>query len=289
MSDTIEYPSLNSLLGHPEDAKLLLINTDDAGMCHAANGAVVEAIAYGLVQSCTVMVPCPWLLEFVHLKKSNPDLHCGIHLTVTSEWDHYRWGPVLGPEKVPTLIDEQGYLHKSEQDLFRLADPREVVAEFRAQIERAIKLGLEPTHIDSHMGAYHWEEEIFQPTKELADEFGLTMRIGFHPRRDMLRQEGWAVVDRLWFDTYDVPLDQREEYYCDFLQRVEPGVTELVIHCAHESEELQAICGDTASHRVFDFDFFTRSSTKQLLADLDITCISYRDLHELHQKTRRQN
>lgn len=281
MTLEVPCPTLNQQLGFAEDAKLLLINADDAGMCHAANLGTIRVMEAGMVQSATVMAPCPWMIEFIHYKRQHPHIHCGIHLTVTSEWDHYRWGPVAGRERVPSLLDDEGCFYHSESDFFAQARHDEVEIEFRAQIERVIGLGLAPTHLDSHMGAYHWDEDIFQIAKRLAREYGLTLRIGYNPRRLVLRQEGWAVVDRLWFDTYDVPLEQRKSYYEGFLEQCEPGVTELVIHCGEASDELTAICGETAAHRTFDMEFFSSPETKKLLDELKIICINYRMLQEL--------
>jgi len=286
MTGEVDPPTLNQLLGYPPDAKLLLINFDDAAMCHAVNQALVPVFTAGMVQSCTVMVPSPWFMEFVNLKKNHPEIHCGVHLTVTSEWKHYRWGPVAGTDRVPTLVDDHGYFHQSEHDFFSLADRHELEIEFRAQIERAIRYGLEPTHIDSHMGAYHLDDDNFRLARSLAEEYDLTMRVVYPPRREALRQEGWVVVDRVLFDSYDVPLPQREEYYRENLRRLEPGVTELLVHCARESDELRAICRSTWSHRVFDFEFFTSPTTRRFLKEEGIECISYHRLHQLHLQRR---
>ena len=288
MSSESEPPTLNELLGYPPDAKLLLINFDDAGMCHAVNLALVTVFATGLVRSCTVMVPCPWFMEFVNLKQEHPEIHCGVHLTVTSEWKNYRWGPVAERGRVSSLVDENGYFFQTEHEFFERADRTEIEIEFRAQIERAVKLGLNPTHIDSHMGAYHLDEGVFQIARRLAEEYGLAMRIVYPPRRDMLRAKGWVVVDRVLFDSYEVPLSQREEYYRENLRRLEPGVTELLVHCARESDELRAICRSTWSHRVFDYEFFTRPATKRFLAAEGITCIGYDELQQANRARRAQ-
>jgi hypothetical protein len=284
MADEVVPPTLQELLGYPPDARLLLINFDDAGMCHAVNQALTPVFSAGLVQSCTVMVPSPWFPEFVALKRENPRIHCGVHLTVTSEWKNYRWGPVAGADRVPSLVDDDGYFHASEFEFLRRADRREVEIEFRAQIERALRYDLAPTHVDSHMGAYHLDEDNFQVARSLAEEYGLTMRIVYPPRKEALRRLGWAVVDRVVFDSYEIPLGQREEFYRENLRRLEPGVTELLIHCAVDSAELRAICRSTWSHRVFDFDFFTSPATKRFLADEGIVCIGYHQLQQLHRQ-----
>jgi len=186
---------------------------------------------------------------------------------------------------VPSLVDQNGHFHRTEQEFLRYCVYSEVELEFRAQIERAFSYGLEPTHLDSRMGAAQWDEELFRATKKLSEEFAITMRVGYPPRRDALRQAGWMVPDRLLFDTYHVPPGERAGFYRETLKRLSPGVTELIVHCGSESEELTAVCGATAAHRVFDLQFFTAPQTKQFLADEGIICISFKMLHDLHKRS----
>ena len=124
-------------------AKRLMIRCDDVGMSHAVNSAVRELIATGVPFSTSVMIACPWHLEAVEILKANPHIGVGIHLTLNSEWEHYKWGPVLGAAKVPSLVDSGGHFFASEAE-FSAADVDldEVEMELRAQIERAIAAGL---------------------------------------------------------------------------------------------------------------------------------------------------
>lgn len=96
-------------LGYRDDAKLLIIHGDDAGMCYSANIATAEALKKGIVTSTSVMVPCPWFLHFAEWAKANPEADIGIHLTMTSEWDHYRWRPLTPADRVPSLVDKDGF------------------------------------------------------------------------------------------------------------------------------------------------------------------------------------
>jgi hypothetical protein len=127
--------SINERLGYPREAKLLIVNADDAGMCHAVNAGVERALRMGLVTSCTVMAPCPWFGDFAARVRRCPDLRAGIHLTTTSEWDNYRWGPVAPRERVRSLLDPEGFFYRSEGEFYQKADLGEVEIEFRAQIE----------------------------------------------------------------------------------------------------------------------------------------------------------
>lgn len=284
MAETAAYQPLNELLGYPKDARVLIVNADDTGLCEAENLGVLDVFAAGIVKSCTVIIPAPAAAGMTRLKKENPHLHCGVHLTVTSEWEGYRWGPLSPKEAVPSLLDEDGYFYRSEHDFLQKAAPEDVEREFRAQIQRAFELELEPTHIDSHMGAYHWDERFFQIAKQLAAEFDLTMRIAYAPRRDVLRQQGWAVVDRLVWDTWEVPIADRVRFYRETIHRLSAGVTELLIHPARSDAQLWRICGDTAAHRVFDRDFYTQPETKAFLEQEGVICIGYHELQQLQRR-----
>ena len=94
----------------------LLIRCDDMGMCHSVNMAVKKLIEKGVVFSTSVMFACPWYREAAAILKAHPEVGVGIHLTLNSEWRDYKWGPVLGKEAVPTLVDRNGYFWESEED-----------------------------------------------------------------------------------------------------------------------------------------------------------------------------
>lgn len=141
-------------LGYAEDAKLLVIHGDDAGMCHSANVATAKALERGIVSSASAMAPCPWFTHFVDWAKANPKADVGLHLTLTSEWEHYRWRPVSSPDRVRSLVDEYGFLWRTTKDIFDHAVLSEMEIEARAQIEFTLRCGLKPTHIDGHMGVF---------------------------------------------------------------------------------------------------------------------------------------
>ncbi len=140
----------NEMLGHPRDARLLIINADDFGMCHAINEASFRTLKDGVVSSTTLMTPCPWAPHAMRLLKENPDIAFGVHLTLVCDFADYRWAPINSKDKVPSLIDETGgfYSYQRIPEIIAGAKIEEVELEFRAQIETVLAAGLKPTHLD---------------------------------------------------------------------------------------------------------------------------------------------
>lgn len=139
-------------LGWEHGARVVIIHVDDAGMWHDSDVGVEKSLDAGLATSFSVMMPCPWVPEIVHYIKAHPGVDGGLHLTLTSEWGEYRWGPVAGPTVVPGLVDAEGAMWPTVEETAQHATPDEVEKEIRAQLERALRMGFHPTHLDSHMG-----------------------------------------------------------------------------------------------------------------------------------------
>src|ERR1700730_13069161 len=145
----VSAQTLAERLGYPPGTKLIVVHADDLGETHAVNAAAIKALQSGTINSASLMVPCPWFPEIADYAKSHPDADFGLHLTLTSERIYYRWGPVASANKVPSLIDRDGYFHH-DWDQNPPIDAKQVEIELRAQIERAIAMGVRPTHLDSH-------------------------------------------------------------------------------------------------------------------------------------------
>jgi hypothetical protein len=269
--------TINERLGFRPEEKLLIINADDAGMCCAVNQGIERAMTAGLVTSCTVMAPCPWFEDFAARARRNPCIKLGVHLTATSEWRHYRWGPVSPRDRVPSLTDEHGCLHASLERFLECMRIEELEIELRAQIERVLAADLRPTHLDSHMGIYHFREETNELALRLAEEYHLVLREPLAERVARLQARGFCVTDRMLFDTHDVPLEERRAFYEGFFDAVEPGLTELITHPAEPTEELRAI-GGMWQRRGFDLEYFTNSETVERLEERGIRLVGYAEL-----------
>ena len=146
---SVSAQTLAERLGYPAGTKLIIVHADDLGETHAVDAAAIKALEGGTINSASLMVPCPWFPEMADYAKSHPDADFGLHLTLTSERVFYRWGPAAPADRVPSLVDANGYFHH-DWDPNEQIDAKEVEAELRAQVERALAMGVRPTHLDSH-------------------------------------------------------------------------------------------------------------------------------------------
>src|SRR5229473_5536645 len=237
--------SLAEKLGFPRDAKLLMVHADDVGVTHSVNAATIKALDTGLVNSASLMVPCPWFPEIADYAKSHPDADFGLHLTLTSERVYYRWGPVASKDKVPSLLDENGYFHHDWKSTTRI-NPKEVDLELRAQMDRAYAMGIRPTHLDSHQyRLFDNGKDLFEVLLRIAHERKLpffVVRDWFaeHPYLESSVSPEDIVIDH----TVTIDPSVRPEKWADFyraaIKNLQPGVTEFVIHVAFADEEMKA-------------------------------------------------
>lgn len=286
--------TLAERLSYKAGDKILIVNGDDVGMCHAANEATIEALEKGLMTSATIMVPCPWFSEIADYAKKTPQRDFGIHLCHTSEWKFYRWGPVASREKVPGLIDPQGYLWRSVQEVYAHSRPEEALEEGRAQIKRALAFGVDVTHLDSHMGTLQLNPEYLEVYLQLAVEFNLPVRMasqetmeksGQPALRSKFAGKGIVFPDYFIYEELKEESKGVKEFWAKILKNLKPGVTELYIHAAKPTEELKAITGSWRT-RAEEFATFTADANiRRIVEEEKIILIGYRPLRELQRKT----
>ncbi|MGK7396089.1 MAG: polysaccharide deacetylase family protein [Candidatus Cyclobacteriaceae bacterium M3_2C_046] len=164
-------------LGWDKDDKLIIMHVDDAGMSYDSNQGAIKSIEQGIANSVSIMMPCPWVSSFVRYVKENPEVDAGVHLTLTAEWDNYRWEPLAGSSVVPGLVDPEGAFWPSVAQVVQHASPDEVETEIRAQVERAITMGISPTHLDSHMGTLFATEEFVERYIKVGIEYQIPVMV----------------------------------------------------------------------------------------------------------------
>jgi predicted glycoside hydrolase/deacetylase ChbG (UPF0249 family) len=273
--------TLAERLGHGPDARLLIVNCDDLGACHAANVGVYESLREGIATSASLMVPCPWARDAASRYRGED---VGVHLTLNAEYDLYRWGPIT---HAPSLLDGDGGFPRTVEDVWDHADVEEVRRELRAQVERAILWGFDISHLDSHMGTVQLKPEFFDAYLELAVEFRLPLRlsgasterlIGF-PFRTLATEEGVVFPDHF---IYVRGVGSRRTIEKAILD-LRPGVTEIYVHPAVDTAELRSLAPDWAA-RVDDHDLVVNDrGLRSLLDRAGVTLIGYRQLRELQR------
>ena len=157
-----ENKNLAEQLGYSKDAKLLIIHADDIGVTHSENRATISAIEKGVINSGAIMVPCPWFSEIAAYAKQHPEFDWGLHLTLTSEWKHFKWDGIIASDQIPGLINDEGYFYESVDEAVKNATAAEVEKEIRSQIEKALSVGIKPTHLDPHMETLFGSVDFFK-------------------------------------------------------------------------------------------------------------------------------
>lgn len=278
-------------LGHPADAKLLILHADDLGAAHSVDAASFDALDRGAVSSASIMMPTPWVTEVAAYARAHPNADLGLHLTLTSEWQSYRWGSVESKDKVPSLLNSAGTFPDETEPVATRAKPAEIERELRAQIERALALGIHPTHLDSHMAALFATPELGATYVKVAHDYRLpflALRTSPRPVPLALLSEKDVVLDALVSAGPEVPRDQWKAFYLNAIANLKPGLTEMIVHLGHDDAELQAV---TVNHepwgsawRQRDYDVVTSPEFKKALQDHHVILVTYRDLHRAAQQ-----
>jgi|SRR5215469_2867444 len=285
MSISEKVSSMAERLGIAPDARALIINADDFGMCHDENEGAIQGLTHGLFTSATILVTCPWFEEAADFAREHPEADLGVHLTLTSEWPRYKWGPVLGARAVPSLVDERGYLWPDVSQVYSHDRLDEVEAELRAQIEKARHAGIDVTHLDSHMGPLHLKEDYHEVYVRLASEYRLPIRL---TGRSVLEAMGFRATieridrDRIFHPDHFIPNGpgapaETESYWTGLIRNLKPGVTEVYCHPAYARAELRG-CAHDAAQRESDLAFFTSRAARRLIGEEGIRLIGYREL-----------
>jgi len=284
---TMSAQTLADRLGYPPGTKLVIIHGDDLGETHAVNAAAIKALEAGSINSASLMVPCPWFPEIADYARSHPGADFGLHLTLTSERVYYRWGPVAPADKVPSLLDENGYFHH-DWDKNQHINPKEVEIELRAQIERALAMGVRPTHLDSHQYRLIVNgKDLFDVMVRVAHEYKLPVFVtrdwfADHPYLEASLGPDDIVLDHTVTIGPEVLPEKWAEFYISALKNLKPGVTEFVIHPGFDDEELRAATRERSTWgsgwRQRDFDFFSSNQFRQILAQENVKLITWREL-----------
>ena len=296
-------------LGFPKGAKVVILHVDDAGMSFDSDAGTMQAMTKGVANSCSVMMPCPWVPHFVQFLKQHPQLDAGLHLTLTSEWRAYRWGPLAGKSAVPGLVDSTGSLWANVEDVVKHATADEVEKEMEAQLDRARTMGFEPTHFDSHMGTLFASPAFLERYVQLGIRHRIPVMFpGGHAaliaaqnkidgqQLEQLRTVGnllWAsglpVLDDLHNTTYtwkppnNLKTSYKRNYktgqYIAALKELKPGLTMLIMHCTAPTDVFKEI-SDSGPNRKADLEAMLDPAFREALKKEKIILTTWREIKQ---------
>jgi len=305
-------------LGYPRGARVLILHVDDAGMSYDSNEGALAALTKGVASSVSVMMPCPWVPHFVHFLKKNPSIDAGLHLTLTSEWSEYRWGPLAGKTQVPGLVDKEGSLWPGVGDVVLHASADEVEKEIKAQLERARAIGFEPTHLDSHMGTLFASAAFLKKYIQLGIDNKIPVMLPggadkliqeeMHSSKEQMIQmqqlgkllwnAGLPVLDDLHNVSYDWEIPKaisgddkkiqafKTAKYIDAIKSLQPGVTMMIMHCTAPSSIFKEISG-SGDVRKGDLLTMIDPVFKKALQDEGIIITTWRELNARRQQIKK--
>lgn len=292
-----QEPTYAERLGWPEGARVVMFHCDDVGMSHSSNRGAIEALECGILTSLSMMMPCSWAPEFVKYLKEHPEVDNGLHLTLNAEWENYRWGPVAGKQAVPGLTDEQGCLWDNVAQVVAHATPDEVETEIRAQIDRAERLGIPITHIDSHMGALFAKPEFFERYMKVGIEKNIPiLMIGGHMTYAKLENAeavaligdlaeqvwnaGLPVIDDVHTGTYERrDFESKKQEVVRVLRTLKPGITEIIVHCTRPSDVFEHI-SPSGPTRLADLQVMCDPEIKRVIEEEGILLTTWRELKQ---------
>ncbi len=289
---------LNRLGFSPED-KVIIFHGDDLGMCHAMNSAFMEIASVAPTACGSVMVTCPWFNEIVGFAQNHPEADIGVHITLTSEWQNYRWRPISTLDPKSGLLDEEGYLWADVESLHSHMDPDAAIAEMKAQVEYALNAGIDVTHIDTHMGAvvhpalfpayvelgltYRVPVMLPRPSEELISRHGIppeTVETLQNLLERLERTQDLPIIDHL-ASLYDVPPARREAEYRKTVESLPPGLTHFIYHAAMPGAEIEAISPkEDREGRIADYRAFSHPDIWEWLKAHRVHIIGYRTLRD---------
>jgi chitin disaccharide deacetylase len=282
-------------LGWPAGKRVVIFHADDIGMCYEANRAAQQSLTKGEFRSASCMVPCPWFSEMAAWCVAHPQYDVGLHLTLTSEWKYYRWGPVAPRDKVKGLLDPFGCFYRDVLSVARSAKAEEVAAEIRAQLTRARELGMQPSHIDTHMGTLYARPDYTAAYLRMAMEEKIpAMVIELTPRTiEKFRRQGYPISENTtkMLAGYSLPklddfhsiveggksYEEKREKFFEQVRLFSPGLNEIIYHPSVETEGLKKITGSW-QQRVWEARLFGDPAVQRFIKDNDIIVTDWKEV-----------
>lgn len=284
-------------LGLSDNDRAVIIHTDDIGMCQASVSAFIDLWDFGLISSGSVMVPCPWFPAAAQICRQNPAVDMGVHITLNSEWEKYRWSPISTRDPASGLIDQQGYFHQWQPAVHANAVPGAIKIEINAQVDKALQFGMDITHIDTHMGTVAHQNFIESylhaaishrvPVMILRMDSAGYQAMGFDQDTAMMAPKLVEQLESMGLPLIDhissVEVEQPEDYFemaKKTFRELKPGLTHFIIHPSKDTPELHQILSGW-KFRVAEYEVFSSEPMRKFINDSGIHVIGYKSLRDL--------
>lgn len=286
-----QQKTIQERLGYPKDTRLLIIHADDLGVSQSENSASIYAMEKGSVSSGSIMIPCPWMGDIAAYARSHSQADLGLHLTLTSEWEQYKWPTVTPVNQAASLVNKNGFLFSATDSLYKSADINEVEKEIRAQIERAKQFGIDPTHFDAHMGCMFGTTAFLELFIKLGREYKVPLLLNkdafkmmFNIDIDNYITDKEVLTDKIFMAQPEDYKTGMAKYYTTSIQSMKPGLNCILLHAAFENSEMKAVTMNHpdygAAWRQADFNFFTSKECKALLKQQKIKIITWKEIRD---------
>lgn len=282
--------NLAELLGYPRDSKLLIIHADDMGLSKSTNDAVIQAFDARGITSGSIMMPCPFAADIASYAKDHPGLDIGIHLTMTSEWDTYKWGGVKPADQIPSLLDKNGHFYASVEELAVTGKGVDAEKELRAQVDKAISLGMKPTHLDTHMGSVLANPELIAAYLKLSDVYHLPVLfprayLGMLPPETAKKfSNSIFLLDNLYMLEPQMIGTKWIDAYKKGISELKPGLNQMIVHLAIDNDETRSICKGHPDYgsewRQKDLDLVLGNELKDNLRAAKVILITWKQIRD---------
>lgn len=285
-------------MGFTKKDKVVVVHADDVGVTQSSIDAYLELLDFGTISSGSTMVPCPWFPKVAQIFRENPQLDLGLHLTLNCEYETYRWRPVSNQIEQSGLIDEYGYFKQNKQNVMETGQASAVAEEIEAQIAMAKKLGVSPTHVDSHSGTL-WNEKFIDiylniyPNHDILpvvfnfldmdEAFAANVRKMFNIPEEKIKRfmrQNIPVVDAISGLPVEHTYDKNERFQMakSILGQTEEGkLTHFAFHPMKNTPESYAL-NRYSEGRIADYEVFMQKEMKVFMKESGITLIGYQDL-----------
>jgi predicted glycoside hydrolase/deacetylase ChbG (UPF0249 family) len=283
------YVGLAEKLGHSANDKLLIIHADDLGLARSVNKATFDALEKGGVNSASIMANCKHLNEVKKYAENKPGIDFGVHLTVTNEWKNYRWKSIMPINESQSLVNEVGEFHVGIKKFVLRADPGELKKELQAQINKIKKLGIKPTHIDSHEGALFFKKDHFRVYLEIGEKNKLPVfvpkGVDAHFNKSFPKPKNVVVIKNLYMARKGLKRSDWMAFYLNTIKRLKPGLSQLIVHLGYDDNEMKEISVNHpdygAKWRQLDHEAVTSVDFRSALVKNNVKLVSWGEIKKV--------